>query len=227
MPAKDLPLTERIRACRAACRGIYDYRRAHIWLERHGIHRDLKTVLRVMNKHGLLAGIRRKRYVKYGEALHRYLNLLNRDLTAEIPNQKWITDISCIRTGQGFLYRSAICDLYDNSIVACKTETGQTVRLVLSALRTARKKEKITAELQPHRDQGFRYTSQAYSRIRHYSVYVKAWESICQCIGRKLFSILKTEYICRARIASFEETRRLIDDDIYFNNHERIQLKTK
>ena len=67
--------------------------------------------------------IRRKRYQKYGESLHRYPNLLNRDFHADRPNQKWVTDISYIKTGQGFLYLSVIRDLFDNSIVAYRTGT--------------------------------------------------------------------------------------------------------
>ena len=94
VPAKDLPLAEKIRECQAECRSIYGYRRVHIWLERHGIHHNPKTVLRVMNKYSLLSVVRRKRYVKYGEALHRYPNLLNRNFVADRPNQKWVTDIS-------------------------------------------------------------------------------------------------------------------------------------
>ncbi len=88
IPAKNLPLAERIRECQTECRNTYGYRRVHIWLERRGIHRNPKAVLRVMNKYCLLAVIRRRRYVKYGEALHRYPNLLNRDFAAEWPNQK-------------------------------------------------------------------------------------------------------------------------------------------
>ena len=93
--------------------------------------------------------------MKYGEALHRYPNLLNRNFTAERPNQKWVTDISYIRTGQGFLYLSVIRDLYDNSIIAYKTGTEQTVNLVLNTIRAAKRNEKVTAELQLHSDQGF------------------------------------------------------------------------
>ena len=84
-PAKDLPLAEKIRECQAECKSTYGYRRVHIWLERQGIHHNPKTVLRVMNKYGLLSVIRRKRYVKYGEALHHYPNLLNRNFVAERP----------------------------------------------------------------------------------------------------------------------------------------------
>ena len=93
VPAKDLPLAEKIRECQSVCRNTYGYRRVHIWLERNGIHCNPKTVLRVMNKYNLLSVIRRKRYVKYGEHLHRYPNLLNRNFTAERPNQKWVKDI--------------------------------------------------------------------------------------------------------------------------------------
>ena len=113
IPAKDLPLAEKIRECQAECKSTYGYRRVQIWLERHGIYHNPKTILRVMNKYSLLSVIRRKRYVKCGEALHHYPNLLNRNFAVHRPNQKWVTDISYIRTGQGFLYLSVIRDLYD------------------------------------------------------------------------------------------------------------------
>ena len=231
VPAKDLTLAEKIRECQAESRSTYGYRRVHAWLERHGIHHDSKTVLRVMNKYNLLSVIRRRRYVKYGEVLHRYPNLLNRNFTAERPNQKWVTDISYIRTGQGFLYLSVICDLFDNSIVAYKTETGQTVNLVLNTIRTAKRNEKVTAELQLHSDQGFQYTSQAYFKLTQEYGFTPSMSRrgnpYDNALAENFFSILKTECIYRQKIASFEEARRLIDDYIYFYNHQRIQSKTK
>ena len=165
IPAKDLALAEKIQECQKAVHNTYGYRRVHIWLEKNGIHRNPKTVLRVMQKYNLLSVIRRKKYRNYGEYLHRYPNLLNRDFHADKPNQKWVTDISYIKTGQGFLYLSIIRDLYDNSIVAYKTGTDQNINLVLSTIRAAKKKEKVTAELQLHSDQGFQYTSQAYFKL--------------------------------------------------------------
>ena len=144
IPAWDLSLAKKIRECQEECGRTYGYRRVHIWLERHNIYRNPKTVLRVMQKYGLLSVIRRKKYRNYGEYLHKYPNLLNRDFSAERPNQKWVTDISYIHTKQGVLYLSVIRDLYDNSIVACKTGTEQNVNLVLSTIREAKKKEKVT-----------------------------------------------------------------------------------
>ena len=89
-------------------------------------------------KYGLLAEIRRRRkWQQIGQQVHKYENLLNRDFHAEAPNSKWVTDISYIKTKQGVLYLSVIRDLYDNSIVAYKTATQQTVNLVLDTIRQA------------------------------------------------------------------------------------------
>jgi putative transposase len=63
------------------------------------------------------------------------------------------------------LYLSIIKDLYYNSIVAYKKSTHQTVGLVLNTIREAKRKEKVTAELQFHSDQGFQYTSQEYFKL--------------------------------------------------------------
>ena len=165
VPAKDLPLAEKIKECQDKCGRTYGYRRVHIWLEKNGIYHNPKTILRVMQKYNLLSGVRRKKYRNYGDSLHRYPNLLNRDFKADKPNQKWVTDISYIKTQQGTLYLSVIRDLYDNSIVAYKTGTEQNINLVLSTIRLAKRKEKVSAELQLHSDQGFQYTSPAYFNL--------------------------------------------------------------
>ena len=231
VPAWDLPLAEKIQECQEKCGKTYGYRRVQIWLERNGIHRNPKTILRVMQKYGLLSAVRRRKYRKYGEYLHRYPNLLNRDFSATKPNQKWVTDISYIPTEQGFLYLSVIRDLYDNSIVAYKTGTEQTVNLVLSTIRAAKRKEKVTAELQLHSDQGFQYTSQAYFKLtQSYGItpsMSRRGNPYDNALAENFFSILKTECIHRVELQTFAEARRLIDEYIHFYNHQRIQLKTK
>jgi transposase InsO family protein len=230
-PDRDLPLAEKIQECQERCGKTYGYRRVHIWLERNGIYRNPKTVLRVMQKYGLLSVIRRKKYRNYGEYLHRYPNLLNRDFSATKPNQKWVTDISYIPTKQGFLYLSVIRDLYDNSIVAYKTGTEQNINLVLSTIRAAKKKEKVTAELHLHSDQGFQYTSTAYFKLtQSYGItpsMSRRGNPYDNALAENFFSILKTECIHRVKFQTYEEARLLIDQYIYFYNHQRIQLKTK
>ena len=231
VPAKDLPLAEKIKECQDKCGKTYGYRRVHLWLERAGIHHDPKTILRVMQKYSLLSVIRKKKYRNYGNHIHRYENLLNRDFNAERPNQKWVTDISYIKTGQGILYLSVIRDLYDNSIVAYKTGTEQNINLVLSTIRAAKKKEKVTAELQLHSDQGFQYTSHGYFKLtQSYNItpsMSRKGNPYDNAMAENFFSILKTECIYRTKLRTYEEARLLIGQYIHFYNNERIQLKTK
>ena len=231
VPAKDLPLAEKIRECQDKNGKTYGYRRVHIWLERQGIYYNPKTILRVMQKYNLLSEVRRKKYRNYGNYLHRYDNLLNRDFSADKPNQKWVTDISYIKTGQGFLYLSIIRDLYDNSIVAYKTGTEQNINLVLSTIRAAKRKEKVTAEVQLHSDQGFQYTSHAYFKLtKSYGItpsMSRRGNPYDNALAENFFSILKTECIYRTKLKTYEEANLLIDQYIHFYNNERIQLKSK
>ena len=231
IPAKDLPLAEKIRECQDKCGKTYGYRRVHIWLERQGICHNPKTILRVMQKYNFLSAVRRKKYRNYGEYLHRYPNLLNRDFKADRPNQKWVTDISYIKTNQGTLYLSIIRDLYDNSIVAYKTGTEQNINLVLSTIREATKREKVTAELQLHSDQGFQYTSHAYFKLtKLYNItpsMSRRGNPYDNALAENFFSMLKTECIYRIKLNTYDEARLIIDEYIHFYNNERIQLKTK
>ena len=230
-PAKDLELAEMIQDCQVQTKQTYGYRRVTIWLERNGIHHNPKTILRIMRKYSLLSVVRRKRYYNYSQAIHRYDNILNRDFHADRPNQKWVTDISYIHTVQGVLYLSVIRDLFDCSIVAYKTSTTQNINLVLNTIREAKTKEKVTEELQLHSDQGFQYTSHAYFNLtKEYHItpsMSRRGNPYDNAMAENFFSILKTECIHRVKLKSFEEARLLIDDYIYFYNHQRIQLKTK
>ena len=231
-PDRDEALAAEVSCCQEHSRKTYGYRRVQIWLERQGIHLNPKTVLRIMRKYGLLSEVRRrKKYRVMSQQLHRYENLLNRDFTAQRPNQKWVTDISYIHTAQGVLYLSIIRDLFDNSIVTYKTGTDQSVGLVLDTIRDAMRKEKAARELHLHSDQGFQYTSHAYfSLTKEYGI-IPSMSRRGNCydnaMAENFFSILKSECLNRHKLSSFAQARSLIDDFIWFYNHERFQLKTK
>ena len=231
IPDRDLPLAQLIKECQKECKSTYGYRRVSIWLDKKGIHHNPKTVLRIMQKYNLLSVVRRKNYHKYNNIVHRYPNLLNRDFNADRPNQKWVTDISYIPTKQGFLYLSVIRDLYDNSIVAYKTATQQTVDLVLNTIKAAKRKEKVTGELQLHSDQGFQYTSNAYFNLtQSYGIkqsMSRRGNPYDNALAENFFSILKTECIHRVKLKTYEQARLLIGEYINYYNNYRIQTKTK
>ena len=194
---------------------------------------ELAEKIRAKQEVCLLSEIRRrKKWRRMGEDKHKYDNWLNREFNAEHPNQKWVTDISYIPTREGVLYLSMIRDLYDRSIVAYKTSDSQTVSLVLDTINLAMKSVKTESrrELHLHSDQGFQYTSQAYFDLTKEYGILPSMSRRGNCydnaLAENFFGILKTECIYRHKPESFEEANRMIDDYIYFYNHERIQTKT-
>lgn len=232
-PEWDTELAGVIARQQEKCFHTYGYRRMWIWLESQGIHHNPKTILRVMKKYGLLSEIRRRRkWVQLGQQVHKYENLLNREFHAERPNAKWVTDISYIHAKEGVLYLSMIRDLYDNSIVAYKTGTQQTVNLVLDTIRLAMKQEKkrVAGELHLHSDQGFQYTSQAYFNLtQEYGItpsMSRRGNPYDNAMAENFFSILKTECIYRYKPKTFADANDMIDRYIHFYNHERIQTRT-
>lgn len=232
-PEHDVDLAERIRECQRITDKTYGYRRVWKWLQDRKVQRNPKTVLRVMQKYGMLSEIRRRRkWVNLGQQVHKYENLLNRQFKTDKPNTKWVTDISYIHTKEGVLYLSMIRDLYDNSIVAYKVASRQTVSLVLDTIRLAMKNEKkrVAAELQLHSDQGFQYTTQAYFKLtQSYGItpsMSRKGNPYDNAMAENFFSILKTECIYRHKPKTLKEASNLIDRYIHFYNHERIQNRT-
>ncbi|WP_345106046.1 IS3 family transposase [Candidatus Villigracilis vicinus] len=156
----------KIQAVHEASHKSYGYRRITIHLQRKlGLQINHKAVLRLMGKLGIRSQARKPKMYKKLEEIgtyHRYPNVLNRDFVATKPNQKWVTDVTYIRTVQGWAYLSTIKDLYDGFIVAHVFDQTNSIALVTQTLKRAQQKEKVTDGLVLHSDQGTQYTSQAY-----------------------------------------------------------------
>ena len=101
----------------AASKGRYGYRRIKATLQT-GVSE--KVIRRIMAEDGLTAHVpRRRRYSSYeGETTPAPGNLVNRDFTAEAPNEKWLTDITEIKARDGKVYLSPMIDCHDGRIVA-------------------------------------------------------------------------------------------------------------
>jgi putative transposase len=215
---------------------IYGYRRITLWLrQKQGVVMNHKTVLRLMNKLGIHSRARRRKiYKKLSEieAYHFYPNVLEQDFGASAPNQKWVTDITYIPTRQGWAYLSTIKDLFDGFIVANVFAKNNTIELVTKTVHQAKQREKVTAGLILHSDQGHQYTSQAYHDVlvKEYNLTpsmsrrANCWDNAPM---ENFFGHLKEEYLRHFKTPSFEDAQQLIDEYIHFYNYERIQLKTK
>ena len=92
-------------------------------------------------------------------------NVLKRDFKAERPNQKWLTDITFIRTQEGWLYLAVVLDLYARRIVGWAMSKRMTSALTLGALRMALGQRRPQPHLLHHSDQGSQYTDGQYQAL--------------------------------------------------------------
>lgn len=213
----------------------YGYRRIGLWLRQNlGVVINHKAVSRLMNRLGIHSIARQRkpfRKLSQLETYHLYQNVLNRDFTAMGPNQKWVTDITYIATQQGWAYLSTIKDLFDGFIVAHRMSLSNSVTLVTRTLQLAQEKEKVTAGLLLHSDQGHQYTSHAYHVLTQQYSMTPSMSRRGNCWDNapmeNFFGHLKEEALRHIPKPSFEEAKQIVDEYVHFFNYERIQLKTR
>jgi transposase InsO family protein len=235
-PDPDQERLEQVQAVYQTSHRTYGYRRITLDLQQNqGLCINHKTVLRLMHKLNIRSVARKPKLHKKLEesgAYHKYPNLLNRDFVATRPNQKWVTDVTYIRTQQGWAYLSTIKDLYDGFIVGHAFSQSNSIALVTATLRQAQRTEKVTDRLILHSDQGHQYTSQAYRDVLTHEYNItpsmsrrgNCWDNAPM---ETFFGHLKEEYLRQFQKPTFQEAQLLIDEYIHFYNYERIQLKTK
>ena len=167
---EDAQLTQEIRQIFVSHRGRYGSPRIQVELKDQGQSIARKRVARLMREAGLCAKGKRHHVVTtHRDTSHPVAtNLLNRDFTAPEPNTKWVTDITYIPTGQGWLYLAVILDLYSRAVVGWSMSACCDEELVAKALYMALVRRRPKAGLLHHSDRGCQYTSQAYrQRLQH------------------------------------------------------------
>lgn len=217
-------------------RGTYGYRRIQIWIEReHDIKINHKAVLRLMRKLNIRS-IARKRNpyrqkTNLSGAIHTYPNLLNQDFKTNGPNQKWGTDITFVRTQQGFVYLTIIKDFFDGSILGHAISRNCSTRMVLQALRTAVSGSPSIQGVILQSDQGTQFQSTAYHLLTSQFGIIPSMSRKGNCLDNapteNFFSHLKEELLRHILIQDFQDAVQVVNDYICFYNHDRIQLKTK
>ena len=162
-PSKDQWLVDLIAEGQRISKQTYGYRRIQRWLYTAKHKKvNLKAVLRIMRKYDLLSQVRRRRpYMRYQRALHKYPNLLNRQFEQVKPIQVWVTEFTFILTAHGMVYMCAVVDLCGKMLLAYRIGSDMTATLVTDTIREARQKEMVTDGLALHSDQGSQYTSKA------------------------------------------------------------------
>jgi len=211
--------------------GIYGYRRMQLNINRKfGKHFNHKRIYRLMNIAGIQAVIRRKKTpYKRSNPQHIAENILNREFTAEKPNEKWVTDVTEFKYGSSRkAYLSAIRDLYDGSIISYVLGHSNNNNLVFKTIDEAISQLNGEHPL-IHSDRGFQYTSHGFKRRLDQAEITQSMSRVGKCIDNgpmeSFWGTLKCEKYYLHKYETFEELSRAIDEYIYFYNHERYQEK--
>lgn len=211
--------------------GTFGYRQLTLHMRRQTQKRiNHKRVQRLMKHKGIKSVIRRKKK-RYERSTPQQVaeNVLNRKFQAETPNEKWLTDVTEFKYGNGQkAYLSAILDLHDKSIVSYVLGHSNNNPLVFETLEMALAS---VSESRPllHSDRGYQYTSLRFKEMLDEAKLKQSMSRVGRCIDNgpmeSFWGTLKCEKYYLHTYDTFEQLQRDIDDYIHFYNYERLQTK--
>jgi putative transposase len=222
-------LIARIREVHRRSRQTYGSRRIMRQLNKNGLVIGRYRVSRLMRLAGVTAKSRR-RYKITTRSNHRYQvspNLVQRCFATERPNLVWVSDITYIKTVEGWLYLAVVMDLYSRRIVGWSLARNMAVDLVKNALNMAIGRRNPEPGLIHHSDRGIQYACDEYRRLleRHRIVSSMSRSGNCldNAVAERFFCTLKMECLLNWRDMSAEAVKNDIVDYIeMFYNSERL-----
>ena len=215
-----------IRAIHERSHGTYGVPRIHAQLSAQGTHVGRKRIARLMHKAGLQGVSRRKKYrtTIRNEKVRPAADLVERDFSAQGPNQLWVADITYIRTGSGFLYLAVVLDAFSRRVVGWAMKTHLRTQLVLDALEMALWQRRPQSVIH-HSDQGTQYTSIAFGQRCRRAGVRPSMGSVGDCYDNALcesfFASLECELLDRNRFPTPTQARSALFDFIegFYNPH--------
>ena len=205
--------------------GYYGSPRIHDNFKKRGISCARKRVARIMLENGLKARQKRKFRVTT-DSSHNYPispNLLKRNFTVPASNRIWVSDITYIRTWEGWMYLCVILDLYSRMVVGWSMASHLRAELAVNALEMAVAHRNPESGLIFHSDRGIQYASsefrknlKRYKMVQSMSRKGDCWDNAC---AESFFSTLKMEEVINKTYRTKTEARRSIFEYIavYYN----------
>lgn len=226
---RDEELGAQVRVLHAASQGRYGSPRVYADLREAGVKVGRKRVARLM-KEANLAGRRRRRFRSTTDSNHAFPiapNILERDFTATVPNQAWVTDITSIWTQEGWLYLAAILDLFSRRVIAWATSANIDRHLALDALATALRDRRPSEGLVHHSDRGSTYASGDYRKVLKANKIKCSMSRKGDCwdnaVAESFFASLKREVEEIERFESRAQATATIGD--YIDNFYNLQRR--
>jgi len=209
----DATLLQRIRTVHATSRATYGVPRVHAELRAGGRRHGRKRIARLMREAGLVGVSRRRGGVqttRRDREARPVPDLVDRDFSADGPNQLWVADITFVPTAAGFLYLAVVLDAWSRKIVGWSMANHLRTELVLDALDTA-VAQRRPREVIHHSDQGSQYTSLGFGgRCREAGLRPSmgsVGDAYDNAMCASFFATLECELLARRRFASQAEAR--------------------
>ncbi|WP_431195790.1 IS3 family transposase [Klebsiella pneumoniae] len=224
----DLRLTGQIKQFWLESGCVYGYRKIHLDLRDSGQQCGVNRVWRLMKRVGIKAqvGYRSPRARK-GEASIVSPNRLQRQFNPDAPDERWVTDITYIRTHEGWLYLAVVVDLFSRKIIGWSMQSRMTKDIVLNALLMAVWRRNPEKQVLVHSDQGSQYTSHEWQSFLKSHGLEGSMSRRGNChdnaVAESFFQLLKRERIKKKIYGTREEARSDIFDHIemFYNSKRR------
>ena len=222
---EDARQTELIREAWKDSGKVYGYRKLHDDLLDQGEACCSNRVARLASLAGIKAQIGYKRRPgSYGGKPSLVVdNTLDRRFDVEAPDRVWVTDITYIRTLEGFAYLAVVIDLYSRRVVGWSMQSRQTTDMVLQALLMAVWRRKPKSKVLIHSDQGSQFTSMDWAPfLKHHNLeHSMSRRGNCHdnAVAESFFNLLKRERIRRRTYGTRAEARRDVFDyiEMFYN----------
>lgn len=228
----DSALKSQIRDIYHQHKGRYGYRRITCTLRLAGLVVNHKRVQRLMRELGLKSKVRPKRYKSYkGQVGKIAADLIQREFSADKPNQKWVTDVTEFKVNGQKVYLSPVIDLFNREVVSYEVRKTVTLPLVTDMLKSATNKLKKGEKPIVHSDQGWQYQNRAYQNHLRDKGLSQSMSRKGNCldnaVAENFFGILKTEMYHNEVFKNADELIAKIREYIDYYNNKRIKLKLK
>ncbi|MHA7269881.1 IS3 family transposase [Arthrobacter sp. HLT1-20] len=229
-PDRHAELRAQIHEVFTGAKSRYGHRRIHAVLTRQGWQIARKTVLKVMREENLVCKVRtRSKYSSYKGQVGKIAdNLLKREFDAEVPNTKWVTDVTEFKTAERKVYLSPVLDLFDRSIVSYSVSESPSVAFTNESLIEAIGTLTPGETPMMHSDQGFQYQHTSWQKLLSNANMAQSMSRKGNCLDNSVmenfFGHLKEEMFHRQDFTDISGFLTELDDYIHWYNYERISL---
>ncbi len=228
-------LLSKIKVIHVDSDGVFGSPRVWEALRYKGEGCGVNRVARLMQKAGIQGVPQKKRWRKKGSGQRPadVRNHLARDFQASEANARWVTDITYIRTAEGWLYLCVVLDLYSKLVVGWSMSHRQDRQMVLQAVLMALWQRKEDRPVILHSDRGCQFTSDEYQRFLKDHGLICSMSAVGSCADNAavegFFGMLKRERVNRRQYLTRSQARADIFDYIerFYNQDRRRKLEQK